>query len=66
MAGNDLRKQKCAINGGKTMTREDVLKLFPEATNEQVTELLNKNNQEVAGEKRDRKSVCRERVCSIV
>lgn len=34
------------------MTREDVLKLFPEATNEQVTELLNKNNQEVAGEKR--------------
>lgn len=34
------------------MTKEDVLKLFPEATNEQVTELLNKNNQEVTGEKR--------------
>lgn len=34
------------------MTKEDVIKLFPEATNEQVTELLNKNNQEVAGERR--------------
>lgn len=34
------------------MTREDVIKLFPEATNEQVTELLNKNNQEVAGERK--------------
>lgn len=34
------------------MTREDVLKLFPEATDEQVTKLLNQNNSEVAGEKR--------------
>lgn len=33
------------------MTREEVLKLFPEATNEAVTELLNKNNAEVAKEK---------------
>ncbi len=33
------------------MTREDVLKLFPEATDEQVTKLLNQNNSEVAREK---------------
>ena len=33
------------------MTREDVLKLFPEATDEQVTKLLNQNNSEVATEK---------------
>ena len=33
------------------MTREDVLKLFPEATDEQVTNLLNQNNSEVATEK---------------
>ena len=33
------------------MTREDVLKLFPEATDEQITNLLNKNNQEVVREK---------------
>lgn len=34
------------------MTREDVLKLFPEATDEQITKLLNQNNTEVAGEKK--------------
>lgn len=33
------------------MTREDVLKLFPEATDEQITNLLNQNNSEVAKEK---------------
>ena len=33
------------------MTREDVLKLFPEATDEQITKLLNQNNSEVATEK---------------
>ncbi len=33
------------------MTREEVLKLFPEATNDQITELLNKTNGEVAKEK---------------
>lgn len=33
------------------MTREDVLKLFPEATDEQITNLLNQNNSEVAAEK---------------
>lgn len=33
------------------MTREDVLKLFPEATDEQITNLLNQNNSEVALEK---------------
>ena len=33
------------------MTREDVLKLFPDATDEQITKLLNQNNQEVAKEK---------------
>lgn len=33
------------------MTREDVLKLFPEATDEQITNLLNQNNSEVAREK---------------
>lgn len=34
------------------MTREDVLKLFPEATDDQITKLLNQNNSEVAGEKK--------------
>lgn len=33
------------------MTRENVLKLFPEATDEQITNLLNQNNSEVAKEK---------------
>lgn len=33
------------------MTREDVIKLFPEATDEQITKLLNQNNSEVATEK---------------
>lgn len=33
------------------MTREDVLKLFPDATDEQITNLLNQNNKEVAAEK---------------
>lgn len=33
------------------MTREDVLRLFPDATDEQVTNLLNQNNTEVAREK---------------
>lgn len=33
------------------MTRDDVLKLFPEATDEQITNLLNQNNSEVAKEK---------------
>lgn len=33
------------------MTRADVLKLFPEATDEQVTKLLNQNNTEIAAEK---------------
>lgn len=33
------------------MTREDVIKLFPDATDEQITNLLNQNNSEVAKEK---------------
>lgn len=33
------------------MTRDDVLKLFPDATDEQITGLLNRNNSEVAREK---------------
>ena len=33
------------------MTRDDVLKLFPDATDEQITNLLNQNNREVATEK---------------
>lgn len=33
------------------MTREDVLKLFPEATDEQITALINQNNSEVVKEK---------------
>lgn len=33
------------------MTRDDVLKLFPNATDEQITNLLNQNNSEVAKEK---------------
>lgn len=33
------------------MTRDDVLKLFPEATDDQITNLLNQNNSEVAREK---------------
>lgn len=33
------------------MTREDVLKLFPEATDEQITNLLNRTNSELAKER---------------
>lgn len=33
------------------MTRDDVLKLFPDATDDQITNLLNQNNSEVATEK---------------
>lgn len=33
------------------MTREDVLKLFPEATDEQITNLLNKTHSELSREK---------------
>lgn len=33
------------------MTRNDVLKLFPDATEEQITNILNQNNSEVAREK---------------
>ena len=33
------------------MTREDVLKLFPDATDEQITNLLNQNNSEIARER---------------
>lgn len=33
------------------MTREDIMKLFPDATDEQITNLLNQNNSEVAREK---------------
>lgn len=33
------------------MTREDVKKLFPDATDEQVTQFLNKHNSEIAGER---------------
>ena len=33
------------------MTRNDVLKLFPDATDEQITNILNQNNSEVAREK---------------
>ena len=33
------------------MTREDVKKLFPDATDEQVTAFLNKHNSEIAGER---------------
>jgi len=33
------------------MKREDVLKLFPEATDEQITNLLNQSNKEVLTEK---------------
>ena len=33
------------------MTRNDVLKLFPEATDDQITNLLNKSGEEMAREK---------------
>lgn len=33
------------------MTREDVLKLFPDATDEQITNLLNKTHSEISKEK---------------
>ena len=33
------------------MTREDVIKLFPDATDEKITSLLNQNNAETAREK---------------
>lgn len=34
------------------MTREDVINWFPDATDEQITKLLNQNNSEVAGERK--------------
>lgn len=39
------------------MTREDVLKLFPEATDDQITKLLNQNGAEVANEKKKREDM---------
>jgi hypothetical protein len=33
------------------MTREDVKKIFPEATDEQITAFLNQSNSDVAREK---------------
>lgn len=39
------------MKGRKIMTREDVKKLFPEATDEQITKLLNQSNSEIAREK---------------
>lgn len=38
------------------MTRNDVLKLFPEATDEQITNLLNQSNGEIAREKEKAKT----------
>ena len=38
------------------MTREQVLKLFPDATDEQITGLLNQTNSEVAREKEKNKA----------
>lgn len=39
------------------MTRDDVIKLFPEATDEQITKLLNQNNTEIANEKEKSKKI---------
>jgi hypothetical protein len=39
------------MTGGNHMTREQVLKLFPDATDEQITNLLNQSNKEVLNEK---------------
>lgn len=44
--------KKRSSKGVITMTREDVAKFFPEATSEQITELLNKHNSEVQKEKK--------------
>lgn len=33
------------------MTREQVLKFFPDATDDQITNILNQNNSEIAREK---------------
>lgn len=53
--GGHSRKLTCdnknEVDGEAIMTREDVKKLFPEASDEAVTELLNKTNSEVAREK---------------
>lgn len=38
------------------MTREQILKLFPDATDDQITNLLNQNNSEVAREKEKSKA----------
>ena len=38
------------------MTREQILKLFPDATDDQITNLLNQNNSEVAREKEKAKA----------
>lgn len=39
------------------MTRNDVLKLFPDATDEQITNLLNKSGEEMAERERESQSV---------
>lgn len=38
------------------MTREQILKLFPDATDDQITNLLNQNNSEVTREKEKAKA----------
>lgn len=38
------------------MTREQILKLFPDATDDQITNLLNQNNSELAKEKEKTKA----------
>lgn len=45
------RDNKSVSYGGNEMTRNDVLKLFPDATDEQITNLLNKSGEEMAREK---------------
>lgn len=46
-----LREQKTEPIRRIIMTREELKKILPEATDEVITELLNKNNSEVAKEK---------------
>lgn len=47
---SDLRQQK-RVEMEVIMTRDDVKKLFPDATDEQITQIINQNNAEVAKEK---------------
>lgn len=48
--------KKVVVEKGRTMTRQDVIKLFPDATEEQITNLLNAHHKDVDAEKEKAKA----------